>query len=189
MSTDAKKVTAGKPMVGGAVHWAPLGTTLPTNATAALGNTFVDMGYISEDGVKNSNTRETDKKKAWGGDVVLNLQTGKEDQFTMTFIESMSVDVLKRVHGSENVSGTLEATTGIAVRVNSGELEAGVWVVDMILTEGYLKRIVIPNGKISEVGEVAYTDSDITGYECTIAALPGTDGDTHKEYIQKPTSK
>lgn len=182
MSVDAKKVTAGKPMVGGAVHFAPAGTSLPTSATATLDNAFVDLGYISEDGVTNSNEREVEEIKAWGGDVVLSPQTGKTDTFTLTFIESMNVEVLKRVFGDDNVSGTLE--TGISIKVNSKELTAGVWVIDMILTEDYIRRIVIPNGKITEVGEVSYTDSDVTGYESTITAFPGSDGDTHKEYIQ-----
>ena len=187
MSTDATKVTAGKPMVGGAVHWAPAGSTLPTNATATLAEAYVDMGYISEDGVTNSNERESEEVKAWGGDTVLTTQTGKTDTFSLTFIESMNVEVLKRVFGEDNVSGDLE--NGITVKVNSKELVAGIWVIDMVLTEGYLKRIVIPNGKITEIGEISYTDSDVTGYESTITARPGTDGDTHKEYIQAPTGE
>lgn len=186
MSNDATKVTAGKPMAGGAVHFAPSGTTLPTSATATLAEAFVDMGYISEDGVTNSNERETEEIKAWGGDVVLTPQTGKTDTFTMTFIESMNVNVLKRVYGDDNVSGTL--ATGISIKSNSKELTAGVWVIDMILTDDNVRRIVIPNGKITEIGEISYTDSDVTGYECTIKALPGADGDTHKEYIQAPSS-
>ena len=183
MSTDATKVTAGKPMVGGAVHWAPSGTALPASASATLADTYVDMGYISEDGVTNSNERESEEIKAWGGDTVLTPQTGKTDTWSMTFIESMNINVLKRVYGEDNVSGAL--ATGITVKSNASELEAGVWVIDMILTENHLKRIVIPNGKITEIGEVSYTDSDVTGFECTITALPGADGDTHKEYIQK----
>lgn len=183
MSTDATKVTAGKPMVGGAVHWAPSGTAQPTSADATLGDGYVDMGYVSEDGVTNSNERETEEIKAWGGDVVLKPQTGKTDTWSMTFIESMNAEVLKRVYGEDNVSGTLE--TGITIKSNSSELESGIWVIDMILTENHLKRVVIPNGKITEIGEISYTDADVTGYECTITALPGADGDTHKEYIKK----
>lgn len=48
---DANLVTVSKPKVGGAVWRAPLGTTLPTDATSALDNAFKSLGYISEDGM------------------------------------------------------------------------------------------------------------------------------------------
>lgn len=183
MSTTATNVSVGKPAFGGAVHWAPTGTTLPTDATTALAEGFLDMGYISEDGVSNSIERETDDIKAWGGDVVLSPQNGFTDTFSMTFIEALNADVLKRIYGSDNVSGTL--ADGISVSINSKELEYGVWVIDMELTEGAKQRIVIPNGKITELGEISYTDSDAIGYEATIKAFPAADGDTHKSYIKR----
>ena len=43
---NAKNVTQAKPKVGGAVHYAPIGTTLPTDATTALDPTFKSLGYI-----------------------------------------------------------------------------------------------------------------------------------------------
>lgn len=181
MSNNANYVSVGKPMIGGAVFRAPLGTTLPTNATATLGSAFENMGYISEDGVTNNNARESENIKAWGGDTVLSPQTNKTDTFGMTFLEVLNATVLKAVHGDDNVDGDI--SSGITVKVNSKELEAAAWVIDMEMTQGVLKRIVIPNGKITEISEVSYKDNAAVGYKTTITAFPGTDGDSHKEYI------
>ena len=61
---DVKNVTAAKPKVGGAVYSAPLGTTLPTDATTALNVAFKALGYISEDGLKNKNSPSSENVKA-----------------------------------------------------------------------------------------------------------------------------
>ena len=48
---DATNVTAGKPVLTGAVYRAPLGTTLPTTVSEDLSSAFKELGYISEEDV------------------------------------------------------------------------------------------------------------------------------------------
>ena len=57
-TNNSAKVTVGKPKVAGAIYRAPIGTALPTNATGELSASYVCCGYVSEDGVTNSNTRD-----------------------------------------------------------------------------------------------------------------------------------
>ena len=49
---------------------------------------------------------------------------------------------------------------------------------------GAAKRIVVPAGKISELGETVYKGDEIVGYEITIMALLDSDGKTHYQYIE-----
>lgn len=181
MATTATNVTVGKPKVGGAVHWAPLGTTLPTSATAALNGAFVDLGYVSEDGLTNNNSPESDTVKAWGGDTVLTLQTDRPDTFALTLLEAMNEDVLATIYGSANV--TADADGNLTVKATAGEMPSGAWVFDMILKGGRAKRIVVPNGTISELGEITYKDDEAVGYNITITDVPDSTGVYHYEYI------
>lgn len=159
MST-ATNVSTGKPKVGGAIYRAPLGTALPTDAKTALTEAYKNLGYAS--------------------------QNEKTDTFAFTLIEALNSDVLKAVYLDENVTGDLE--NGLTVKANGKELDAGVWVIDMIMRGGILKRVVIPNGTITEVGDVTYADESAVGYEVTVTAVPDSAGNTHYEYMSKPAA-
>lgn len=180
MGNKASNVTAGKPKISGAIYKAPLGTALPNSVTDALTG-FVCLGYVSEDGVSNDNSPESSTIKAWGGDTVLALQTDRPDTFTYALIEAMNEDVLKVVYGDTNVS--VDANGNISVKATAEQLPGLSWVIDMVLRDGRAKRIVIPEGTLTNLATINYNDTDAVAYGITITATPDEDGGSHYEYI------
>lgn len=182
---SSSNVSAGKPKVAGAIFMAPIGTTLPTDSTTSLASAFVELGYASDAGVVNSESRETETIKAWGGDTVLKPFTGKEDTFNFTLIEALNVDALKLVYGESNVSGSL--ANGITIKSAAEDLEYHSFVIEMVLN-GAVKRIVIPSAKVTEVGDITYADGTAIGYDTTLSCVPDSTGGTHYEYIKAVSS-
>lgn len=179
---DKKYVTTGKPAIGGAVWVGNVDATLPEDAVTAVDeNDFTDLGYCSEEGLKEQGEITTENIKEWGGQIVDSDETEKTDKYQITFIESTNPAVLKLVHGDENVTGSLE--NGITVKVNAKAHQLKSFIVDMLL-KGAVKRVVLPCAKVTAVAEVVYKRGQAVGYQTTLTAYPNAEGDTHYEYIK-----
>lgn len=180
MSNDSSNVSFGKPKATGAVFVAPAGTTIPTDATSALDAAFKGLGYVSEDGLVNSIETDTERVKAWGGDLVLVGQTSFAETFTVNLIET-NAEALKLYYGEDNVTIAGENIT----IVQSSEMLPNVVVVfELVLTGGRVKRIVVPTAQISDrSGELTYVDGEPITYPAVFTAYPDGSGNTHTEYI------
>lgn len=183
-ANNSQLVSAGKPLVSGAINAAPIGTTAPTGTTSELDAKFVKLGYVSEEGLTNAVETDSEGVKAWGGATVLTIRTSRDETFAWTFIQAMDPDVLKEVYGDANV--TAASGGEISVKHNDLELSPRVWAFEILLTGGRMKRIVVPSGTITEVGDVVYKDGDPIGYEVTMHAAPDAEGNTAYEYISAP---
>lgn len=180
MSTAAN-VTAAKPKVGGGVWVAPVGSTAPADASTALDAAFKSLGYCSEDGLTNSNGIEVTDVKAWGGDIVNSLLSQKTDTYHFKLIENLNADVLKTVYGSKNV--TVSGDT-IEIVSKAEDTERFAWVFEIVLNSKTIKRIYVPEAKITEIGDIVYKDDEPIGYEVTISAYPDATANTHYEWIE-----
>ena len=172
MANTAANVVAGVPLATGGVLIGATTATAPTTAVSVLVG-FTAGGYIGEDGVTEANERSTDRIRAWGGDTVKVVQTEHNVTYSFTFLETLNAEVLKAVYGEDNVTTTAAgASTGTLheVAVNAAVLPHKSYIFEV--KDGDAKiRIYVPDGQITEVGEITYSDSEVVGYEVTVEAF------------------
>jgi hypothetical protein len=167
--------TASNVMVGvtGGAYVAPEGTTLPTNTTASLNAAFEEVGYISEDGLTQSISEDITDLKAWqNGDVVRKIQTSHDLTYAFTMIETSEVTL-------ETYYGNYAAG---AVEITGEQLPHKSWVIEVADGDDDL-RIVIPDGQITERGDLVFQNGDAVGYQVTITCFPDDDGVKAYQYV------
>ena len=151
--------------VTGGVYVGAIGTAIPANATAPVDVKLKDLGYISEDGVTQSIDSDTSEIKAWqNGDVVRVIQTSHKVTFQFTLIET-NEEVLKLFYADAAANGSLVKMTG-------AQSPHQTFVLDVLDGKKVL-RIVIPDGQVTERGEVTYKNG---GYQVTVTAYPDSQG-------------
>lgn len=185
-TNDVTHVSAGKPKIGGSIFTAAVGSTLPASVFTALDAAFENVGYISDAGVVNSNTRTMQTVRAWGGDPVLDTQTEKTDTFQFTMLETGAKTPKEIAFGEDNVTESAVSGSGseIITKVNALELGERSYVIETLLRSGLAHRLVIPRGKVTALGDITYVDGAAVGYQVTLTAYPDSEGNTHYEYTQ-----
>lgn len=184
MTNTTSNVIAGAPLLTGAAFAAPKGTALPTDETTALNAAFNSLGYVSEDGLTEAMERSTENILDWGGRTVKVVQTEFASTITLTMIEGLNAEVLKAVYGDSQVTttaATAVAGTKHAVAVTSDPLAHKSWVFEIKDGDARM-RLVVPDGQITETGEITYTQSSVVGYEVTITAFPDSSGNFIYKY-------
>ena len=185
MTNTVSNVVSGKPLSTGGVLIAPLATALPTAPSTTPNVAFLSAGYIGEDGVTEGGDRSVEKIKAWGGDVVKIVQTEHSLTYQFTFIEALNSTVLEAVYGEDRVTvtpATISTGTIHAVEVTSDVQIHHSFIFE--IKDGLAKiRIVVPDGQITEVGEITYTDADVIGYQVTVECFPDSSGVKAYKYL------
>lgn len=184
---NAQNVSFGKPKATGALFYAPKGTTVPTNATSDLDAAFRNVGYISEDGLVNATETDTESVNDWSGTEVLSGQTSFAEMFTFNMLE-INQNSMKLYYGEDNVETDGDGNI-TAIKVKPAELDEVVFVAEVVLTGGRIKRVVVPHGKfVDRSGEISYVNSEAVTYPVQLKAYPDTDTSTHAEYFASVAS-
>ncbi|MFG2916259.1 hypothetical protein ACGF0D_25635 [Kitasatospora sp. NPDC048298] len=168
--------------ITGAAYVAPRGTTAPTDSTTAWPAAATDIGWISDDGITESNSADTSEIKAWqGGQTVRKVVSGSEMTFKLTAIET-SKTVLELYHKGSKVI----TTSGKSVlAVKAPGTDRRLFGFDVIDGDSHI-RIVIPDGEVTETGDITYKGDSALSYELTVTAYPSADGTVALKYSDDP---
>lgn len=193
---SSENVTFSKPGASnnksGYIWVAPLGTAAPTNATTDLPDTFVGLGYLSEDGLTEpASLTAGDDIVAAGGDTVAQADPTFSKTWTGTCIEALNVDLLKVAYGADNVTVTPAGTTGkdggyITVKEQAGEVEHHVIVIDEMLKGGRKRRNVMSDATFLITGDISHVHTALVNFEFTINAYPTANAPAQIQYITLP---
>lgn len=190
---SSANVTFSKPGTSanksGYIWVAPLGTTLPTNATTELAPAFVGLGYLSEDGLTEPASFEPgDDIVAAGGDTVAQADPTFSKTWTGTCIEALNEDLLKVAYGSANVTvnSATDSEGSITIKERAGNIEHHVIVIDEMLKGGRKRRNVMADATFLITGDISHVHTALVNFEFTITAYPTADQPAQTQYITIP---
>jgi len=166
---------------GADLYAAPVGSTAPVDLTTAWAEAWEPAGLLSEDGMSESRDQDSADHYAWGGILVRTTRSKHKRTITVTCLEDNLV-----VFGLVNPGSTATTTTGVTKRIvkvpTTDPRAFGLELTDGAIT----KRRVIPKGEITEVAEVALSDSEMTAYALTITIYPAADGTLYIDLTDDP---
>lgn len=179
---NARNVSFGKPKLGGVAYCAPIGTPLPKGPDDQLDPAFVNVGFLSEDGITLTTDSDNATIVEMGGLTVLTVVSSSSETYQFVMLEQC-VEAARARFGSQNV--TVDDMGNIRILHNGLPTEALEWVFEILLTGDRKDRHVVPNATISEVGDITYNSTDAKGWDITLAANSDSriDSATSVEYI------
>ena len=181
-NTTDVRIGAPEQGVTGAIKHAPLGTTLPTlssiaNTGVTLDPAFVGNEYVSEDGLTLAPNVSTTDIKDWSGAIVRKVLESFDGTLSWTVI-STDAEAMKIAFGSGNVTTNAAGSThGNQTRTALGaELSERQSFVFLMKDGDARIVIVVPEGQVTEVGEVTFASNAAVGWPVTLSCYPDSNG-------------
>ena len=180
VKNNKANVGSAKGVAGGYIFWAPAGTQLPTDCATPLGEAFVNLGFVGDDGVSMSDEIDTEDHADMNGEIVDSSRTGYKATLTTVLME-LKKATQELYYGSSNVTDN----GGLLTVHNRGdEGPHGVLVLELLLKGKRRLRKVCPDAQIVEMGELKAVSSDIYAREATFNLYKDESGDYWTDYAE-----
>jgi hypothetical protein len=176
------RVGAPDQKVTGAIKHAPKGTAIPaladiTKAAVTLNQAFTGDEYVSQDGLTLAPSMSTTEIKDWSGATVRKVLESFDGTLSWTMI-STNAGALAIAFGADHVTTAAATTThGAQVQAALGAYlpDEQAWV--FLMKDGDARIVIaVPDGQITEVGEVTFASNAAVGWQVTLSCYPDASG-------------
>lgn len=179
----AGDVNAPRLWEGADLYTAPVGTALPATLTDAMSTVpaWKAVGLLSEDGASESRDEDSTDYYAWGGKLIRTQRSRHKRSISVTCLEDNLT-----VFGLTNPGSTVSTSGGVNTRtIKIPKSDKTSFVLE--LEDGDItRRRHIPQGEVTEVGEVSLSESDLQAFEVTITIYPDSNDVLYVDYDNDP---
>src|SRR5690606_34217838 len=156
---------------------APLGTAQPTGPAAAPSGPWLAIGAISEDGLTNGVDEDSEAFTPWGlNSPFRTVTTSSVRTFSFTAWET-NRPIVKCLQYKIDVADLAPDVDRVVTIVERGRStpDRRAWLFD-VYDGNVWERFFVPEGEITERGEITYAQGEMVGYEWTISTYPDAAG-------------
>lgn len=183
MATTGKntaEVHVGGPKQAGYSFYAPLGSKRPTDGVAALDAAYIDLGYVSDEGINVKLDNSTDKILDWNLDTIAVIQKSNSASIEVTF-DQVSAAVGKALFGAANVKvGTSGAVTAISY---TGEVLPHAQFAFCLHDANGDGVLDIGDGQITGIDSITFKKTDVVSFKTTIELFKDSAGKFFNWYL------
>lgn len=172
LANDARNVNVGGGVIGGYFYSAPAGTPLPKTVWDDLDPAYVNLGYISEDGITITAERDSESIPDLNGTPIVSTRGARTETATVTFAEA-NARSWAEMFGYANVT---DADGMIRAKENNEEQEERVYVFRLALRNGRRGYHIIPRGQCYLSGDFPINSTNLFGGECTVTYYSDDEG-------------
>lgn len=175
---DAESARVG---VTGRIDIAPVGATLPHDMSALPttgANGYVNLGYISDDGVTESRDEDNQEFVPWQENSAIRYEITKSI-VTLQFTLWQSTLATAGFYFGVKAADMYKATDGTVFFDEKGKPDlTRNTVVLTVVDKTFARRLALPAAQVTERGDITYKSDEMIGYDVTLTGFPGEDGIT-----------
>jgi len=166
----------------GAILHAPTGTALPTLSSISksgvnYNQAFTGNEYVSQDGLTLSPSRSTTDIKDWSGATVRKVLESFDGTLKWTMISTNKVAFELAFGKSKVTSATATTAHGAQAQAALGAYMPDEYAWLFLMKDGDARIVIaVPDGQITEVGDVTFASNAAVGWEVTLSCYPDSAG-------------